>query len=93
MNQIFDEARPVRQRIGQMLKDGNVSYTAALVAMANVMMDIVVLGWGKTEPEARSFLISLFIPRRQRQAIKRPDAKGAARDRSRRRGPSRRPRP
>jgi hypothetical protein len=62
LNQILDEAGPVMQRINKMLKDGNVSYTAALVAMANVMMHISILGLRKTEPEARSFLISFFIP-------------------------------
>jgi hypothetical protein len=62
MKQVLDEARPVKHRIALLLQDGKVGYTIALVAMTQVMMDIVVLGFGKTEPEARAFLTSLFIP-------------------------------
>jgi hypothetical protein len=62
MNQIYDEAWPVSRRILQMLKDDEVSYPAALVAMGGAMMEIVELGLGKTEAEARSYLISFFTP-------------------------------
>jgi hypothetical protein len=59
---IKDEAWPVYQNIGHLLKDDEVSYPAALFAMASMMMDIVVMGMGKTEPEARSYLMTLFTP-------------------------------
>jgi hypothetical protein len=57
----FKAAKPIRHRINVFLRDNNVSYTVALIAMTQVMMDIAVYGLGQTEQDARKLLMSLFL--------------------------------
>jgi hypothetical protein len=59
--ELLEQAYPVRQLIAQLLKDKKVSYTVAIVACTQVMLDIGVQGLGLSEQEARRVMADLFI--------------------------------
>jgi hypothetical protein len=61
LEDVMEEARIVKRCIGLMLKEGDVSYPVALTALAQVMLDIAVLGLSEQEQEARAHLASFFI--------------------------------
>jgi len=61
MAQVLEAARPIKQHIAVLLKNEDVSYTIAMVAMTQVMMDIAVLGLGQTEQQARGLCAALFL--------------------------------
>jgi hypothetical protein len=59
--ELLEQAYPISQLIGRLLKDNKVSYTISIVACTQVMLDICVLGLGLSEQEARRVMADLFI--------------------------------
>jgi len=61
VDEALKASRPVRRQIMLLLQDGNVPYTAALLALSEAMLDIAIRCMGMEEQQARAFLASFFI--------------------------------
>jgi hypothetical protein len=60
-NEVEEAATSAKRSINALFRDNHISPVAALIAMADIMMDIALDCAGMSEQDARKLLAALFL--------------------------------